>query len=218
MNLRNKKWIIVFLSIFILIICIGILVIKKYSVKKIIVASNPVYPVVSIPTGEKENFIVLRGNISPMLSQATFVKSTDLNRQLIIGIGMNFTNQENMNKMVKDIYDPKSPNYQKYLSPSEAMQLYGPDIEGLKMVKAYLNANQIEITEESNNIAILATGTVAHIDAAFHISINDYILNGKAVYSANTDPSVPANIAPFIAWMGLDNISALEPLNPLQAR
>src|SRR5262249_29053170 len=64
----------------------------------------------------------------------------------------------------------------------------------------------------SNNTIIHASGSIARVERAFATQIDDFTLNGRAVYAPTKDPSVPDNLGGLIANVGgLNNVVVYHP-------
>ncbi len=120
---------------------------------------------------------------------------------------------------VKDVNNPSSPNYRKWLTPEEVGQQFGPSAGSVAKVVNYLKSYGITITlVAKSNLVILADATAAQTQSAFHTTINQYhsLIPNDAqridYYSFSTPAKVPQTIAPLITGVtGLHNRALPHP-------
>jgi len=87
------------------------------------------------------------------------------------------------------------------------------DKQKFNQVKSYLKGTGLKVVQAFSDLsAIWVEGTVAQVEKAFGVSINQYKLNGKEFYANDADPLLPADIADaVISVAGLENYVAYEP-------
>ncbi len=115
---------------------------------------------------------------------------------------------------LNDIYDPFSPDYGHYLTPSQFTKRFGPSQEELDAVVQFAKANGLTVTGGSlDSRDIQMTGTVGNVESAFHLQINRYWhpTEDRIFFAPDREPTV--NL-PFQLWhiTGLDNYSIPRPM------
>jgi len=132
--------------------------------------------------------------------------------------------QAAMETTITSLHDPKSAQFQKWLTPQQFGQEFGADPADILAVKAWLTAQGFTVnTVYPNKTQIDFSGTVAQVNAAFHTQENIYTLSQKGVDSTtgkptqtpvkhlsnSSDISIPAALAPVVAGvMGLNDFHA----------
>ena len=157
----------------------------------------------------------VRGNVSPMVTQAKAVRHHSPSAKLNISIALPLQNQERLGQFLHDLHDRSSPSYHKFLKPGEFAQLYGPSAGQVQAVKDFLTQHGIparSISVSANRTRVMFTATTAAVESAFGVAINDYTLNGATFYSASGDPALPANLQ-VKAVFGLDDAAQWKPHN-----
>ena len=76
---------------------------------------------------------VLRGHIPRAVTELHLQPVGQLSgsTNLYLAIGLPLRNQEELNNLLQQIYDPASPNYHHYLTPEQFTERFGPDRTGL---------------------------------------------------------------------------------------
>src|SRR5271154_1978188 len=109
-----------------------------------------------------------------------------------------------------DLQNPNSPNYRKWLTPTQFGQQYGISDSDLATVTAWLQSQgfTVEKVPQARNV-IIFSGNLAQIQQAFNTSIHKYLVNGEMHYANSTDPQIPAALAPVIA--GIAQLNDFRP-------
>jgi subtilase family serine protease len=130
-----------------------------------------------------------------------------------VSLWLNPHNKAELDAAAKDLYNPKSPNYRHWLSKSEFLSKYAPTAAEAKTVQDFLTSNNLKIVKVGpDNFYVRARGTVGQVSSAFHVSLNNYQVNGKTVRANASDPVVRGNAASLVASVaGLDNLSYTHP-------
>ena len=136
------------------------------------------------------------------------------NQMLDLRIIVPSKDQAGLDNFIKGLYDRKSPNYHKFLTPAQFALLYGASATDSSMVLQYLKSQGLTVKSQSNSGLILrVTGTVSTVEPAFKVYINNYKRkDGKTVFAPDTDPTIPPQIAGKInAIVGMDNTIKFYP-------
>ena len=132
--------------------------------------------------------------------------------------------QAAMETTIANLHNPKSAQFQKWLTPQEFGQEFGVDPADIAAVTAWLTAQGFTVNSVyPNKTQIDFSGTVAQVNAAFHTQENVYTLSqtvrdvtsGKLTQtqakhlSNSSNISIPAALAPVVAGvMGLNDFHA----------
>src|SRR6266566_1889920 len=157
---------------------------------------------------------LLSGHTVPLIQQAQLIQATDPNQQLNLSIGLQLRNSSNLDSLLSAIYNPQSPQYQQYLTPDQFNQLFAPTSDQVQQVVSFLQGQGLTVTSVApNNLLIDATGSVAQVQRAFNVQINNYKLGNRTFYANTSSPSVPTSISQLITSIGgLDNSVQYHPL------
>lgn len=154
------------------------------------------------------------GSLVPILQHHTPLHTLDGNRQLQLTISLQLRNQRQLHALLQAQNDPQSPWYHRYLTPQQFAHMFSPDQATVKKVVAYLHAQNLTVKAvSSNNTLISTSGTVAAIEKAFAVTLNNYNLNGRTVYAPASEPSVPNDLAGVLLNIsGLDDVARYRPI------
>ena len=122
-------------------------------------------------------------------------------------------NRDALDRLLRDLYDPASPSYQRYLTPSQFAEQFGPTPQDYAAVAAYAKANGLKVTGTHPNRTLLdVSGTVADIERAFRVQMHVYQhpTEGRTFYAPDAEPSLDLSV-PILTVGGLDNFSLPRP-------
>ena len=115
-------------------------------------------------------------------------------------------NQAQLDQLLQDQQDPTSPQYHKFLTPTEYDQQFGPTDADVADVSSWLKSQGFSVTHASAHDGRVAfSGDVATAQSAFSVQISAS-QDGKSFGNVN-DPQLPASLAAKISHLsGLDNL------------
>ncbi|HEX9079684.1 MAG TPA: protease pro-enzyme activation domain-containing protein, partial [Desulfuromonadaceae bacterium] len=127
---------------------------------------------------------------------------------ITLAFSLPLRNQQELEELLRRLYDPADPLYGHYLTPGEFTDRFGPSEADYDALAAYARGLGLTITGTHSNRALLdVSGPAAVIEAAFNLRLLTYQApDGRKFYAPDNDPQVPASIAARIAGViGLDN-------------
>ena len=159
------------------------------------------------------------GHVLPALSKATVVPSKPESDALPITltIVLKRDDQAGFERYLKELYDPHSPNFRRFLTQSQIVKRFGPSKASYDRVLRYLRANGFEVVEGStNHLTLAARGTRGAAERAFGVRIADYRIGERVFYANDEDPAIPVRLARSIQSVGgLSNLA--QPRNTSDA-
>jgi subtilase family serine protease len=122
-------------------------------------------------------------------------------------------NQTELDNLLKELYDPYSATYRKFLTVEEFTARFGPSQEDYDSVIRFAEANGFAVVGTSRNRMNLdVTGSVANIERAFHLTMGVYQhpTESRSFFAPDREPT--ADLAVQL-WhiTGLDNYSIPKP-------
>ncbi|MGA7922239.1 MAG: S53 family serine peptidase [Candidatus Acidiferrales bacterium] len=122
-------------------------------------------------------------------------------------------NQAELGDFLGDLYDPSSSSYRQFLTVEEFTSRFGPTQEDYDAVIRFAEANGLSVVGTSRNrLNVDVTGSVASIEAAFHLTMGVYQhpTENRTFYAPDREPTPDLGIA---LWhiAGLDNYSIPRP-------
>ena len=134
-------------------------------------------------------------------------------QRLNLAIGLPLRNQEELDRLLQQLYDPASPNYRHYLTPEQFTERFGPTEQDYQAVMDFAKANGLTVTATHPNRVVLdVAGAVADIEKAFHVTMRVYQhpTEARTFYAPDVEPSVDLAV-PILHISGLDNYALPHP-------
>lgn len=124
-------------------------------------------------------------------------------------------NQERLSILLSRLYNPSSPDYRHFLTPVLFTKQFGPTPEDYQAVVAWAASNGFTIgSQPANRLLVPITGTVAQVNAAFHLTMREYRhpTENRKFYAPDREPSVDLNV-PLWHIAGMSNYAIPHPLS-----
>ena len=102
--------------------------------------------------------------------------------------------------LLADQQDPSSPQFHKWLTPSEIGERFGLSTDELDALKAWIELQGLHvdwIAPARNFIGF--SGTAGDVSRAFQAELNTYDVEGEHRISVATPPMMPATLAPMVS-------------------
>jgi hypothetical protein len=184
--------------------CLGLLLLTAPFASH--VSAAPPDPLVRLP-----------GHVPAALARATAATEPKISADdpVTLTVVLKRDDQAGFDKHLREIYDPKSPNYRKFLPPVELADRFGPSREAYDAVLRYLHDNGLVLVAGSANRQTLTVqGTRPRVERTFAVRIGDYKIGDRHFRSNVGDPAIPKEIASRVqAIAGLSNLATPGYLN-----
>jgi len=103
--------------------------------------------------------------------QAAILGAASLQQQMKLEIQLPLRNQAELNQLLHDLYDPRSPNFHHYLSMSAFTERFSPTAADYRKVAAWAKDKGFNVTATTPNRRLVAVqGTVETVNRAFSVS------------------------------------------------
>ncbi len=129
-------------------------------------------------------------------------------------VGLNLKDPAGAEALAKEVTDPTSRNYRRYLTPQQWESRFSPSAKEDREVVASLRAAGIKVAKVApDRMTIIAEGTAEQIEAYFQTRLADYEVGDETLRLASSSLSAPTTVAPLITGVrGVDEIRA-QPAN-----
>ena len=156
----------------------------------------------------------LHGHVPEAVAASTAVRSMPRSDRMTVAIGLPLRNQDELNTLLNQIVDPKSPNFRHYLTPAQFTERFGPTETDYQALTSFIEANGLSITGTHPNRMILdAGGTVAAIESAFHVNMMYWRHPTRGEFFApDREPSLDTSVA-LLNISGLQNFVIPRPMD-----
>jgi kumamolisin len=128
-------------------------------------------------------------------------------------VALPLRNQDALNGFLRDLYDPSSPSYRKFLTVEQFTEKFGPTQGDYNAVIRFAKENGFQVVGTSRNrVNIDIKGSVASIEKAFHLMLGVYQhpTEGRTFFAPDREPTPDLGVQ---LWhiTGLDNYSIPKP-------
>ena len=96
------------------------------------------------------------------------------------------------------MYDPRSPQFQHYLTYTELLHRFGPDQAAVGDLRSWLRARGLSPRRWNGGPIMDVDGDVRQVEAAFQTEIREYRLGSHTGYAPARPPMLPAALAPLV--------------------
>jgi uncharacterized repeat protein (TIGR01451 family) len=149
----------------------------------------------------------LTGHVPAVVSQLAPVGRLSATNRLHLAIGLPLRNQEALTNLLRQLYDPSSPNYQHYLTPDEFTAQFGPTPGDYQAVLDFANTNGFTVEQtHANRMLVDVAAQASDVERAFHVKMMTYHHPKEArdFYAPNAEPTVSSDL-PVLAVQGVNN-------------
>ena len=180
----------------------------------IVLVSTSVLSIAFIARANQNSPYVITSQTVPLVSRARLLGAASAQQRLDLSIGLQLRNRQELQSLLSDQSNPRSPVYHRFLSPQQFVAEFGPTVDQQQQVIDYLHQQGLSIKHlSSNRLLIDASATVAQAEAAFQVAINTYQLGSNVFYANANPPLIPRSLSSIIASIGgLDNSVHMHPL------
>ena len=153
----------------------------------------------------------LPGHVLPALAKATVVPSNpkDENAPITLTLVLKRDNQRAFDAYLRDLYNPHSKNFHKFLTQPQIAVRFGPSRQVYNSTLQYMRANGFELLAGSKNrLTLTMRGTRAQAERLFQVRIQQYSVKDKKFFANDTDPAMPSELAAHVLTVaGLSNLA-----------
>ncbi len=156
-----------------------------------------------VPRG---GLVTLAGSAMPNLSRLARLGALSPHTSMGIGMALRVRRPRQLEALVRQVSDPHSPRYHRYLSVAQFRARFAPSASQVGRVRTWLMASGLHISHQApNGLLIEAHGPASAVQRAFHTRLYRYRQN-RAFYANATPVAVPRALSITIeAVIGLDN-------------
>ncbi len=138
--------------------------------------------------------------------QARLIGQLPSDERISLAIGLPLRNESGLDELLGQLYDPRSPNYRRYLSVAEFTERFGPAQDDHDAVVRFAASNGLAVTgTRANRLVVDVEGSVANIERALHVVMGIYAhpVENRAFYSPDREPTLDLDV-PVLHISGLD--------------
>ncbi len=146
-------------------------------------------------------------------ADAKWISRMPSSQRLNLAITLPLSNEEQLDALLQQLYDPASPRYRQFLTVPQFTEQFGPGVVDYQRVIGLMQSYGLTVTATTPNRVVLdVSGTVANIEQAFHVTMNLYQhpTENRTYYAPDVEPSVEAGF-PVLGINGLNNYAPPRP-------
>ena len=154
----------------------------------------------------------LAANLAP-------INSLSETNRLNLAIALPLRNQAALSDLLRQIYDPASPNFHHYLTPEQFTEQFGPSQSDYQSVIAYAASNGFQVTAtHANRLLLDVSAPVPVIERALHLKMHVYRhpTENRTFYAPDTEPTLDLAV-PIVGISGLDDYALPHPRLVIQS-
>jgi Pro-kumamolisin, activation domain len=131
-----------------------------------------------------------------------------------LAVGLPLRNQQELDTLLKDLFDPASPNFHHYLTAAQFSDRFSPSEEDYQALAAFFLANGFAVSGTHPNRMILdINGSVADVQRTLHVNMMTWRHPQRGEFFApDRDPSIEAGVT-ILDISGLDNFVLPHPMD-----
>jgi Pro-kumamolisin, activation domain/FG-GAP-like repeat len=108
--------------------------------------------------------------------------------------------QKQFDAYLSSLNNPASPNFHKWLKPSQIGQKYGPNTKDIAAVKSWMTAQGLTVKSVSpTGTLVHFAGPVGAVQSAFHTQLHQYMSGGKLHFANATEQQLPSALTSVVA-------------------
>ena len=163
--------------------------------------------------GQTQNLLTRHVRQVTENGQAKALGELPASQTLRIVITLPLRNQQQLDNLLADLYNPASPSYHHFLTVEQFTAEFGPTEEDYNTAIAFAQEHGMTVVATSpNRVNLDVTGSVGDIEQAFHLTLRtwQHPTENRSFFSPDREPTVDL---PFQLWhiSGLDNYSIPQP-------
>jgi len=158
---------------------------------------------------------VLQNHVPRPATNLTPIARLPATQHLALAIGLPLRNREGLDELLRQVYDPASPQFRHYLSPAEFRRQFGPTEEDYQAVIAFAKTNGLTVTSTHPGRTLLdVEGPVAAIERAFGVTLRVYRhpVEDRTFYAPDIEPSLDLAVS-ILSIGGLNDYLLPRPMN-----
>ena len=111
--------------------------------------------------------------------------------------------QADLEKLLREQLDPKSPNYHRWLTPEQYADRFGLSAADVNRVVQWLRQQGFaDVMPARSRTSVSFNGTAAQAQMVFRTPIHDYLVNGELHYANSAQPALPATLRGVVTAVG----------------
>ena len=198
----------VFLALLLTSLFAGVLNIQPLRTSETVIGGTNGSPGLGSSSSGPQQFSPVPTDIPGILSKAMLLGPVSPDMQLSLEFVLPLRSGVSLQSFLSEVYNPASPLYRHFLTPSQFYAFYGPDPNEVAALVAYMQSNGVQVhISPTNPNMVKVSGTVSQIQNALKTQIDSFSWNGQVFYSATSQAQLPSQFSNIQMIYGLENVS-----------
>ena len=151
------------------------------------------------------------------VAQPQVLGAEDPAKVMTVTVWLNQHNKAAFDKLVREMYQPGSPNYHHFLTHAQYRAQYAPSAQDVAQVREYLTAHNFTVTSvEKHNHYVVAQGRASDAQNAFNVQLNRVNLNGEVHRVTSAAASIGGSVGKLV--QSVQGLSEFAPRPTLAQR
>ena len=157
--------------------------------------------------------VMLPGHVPSVVAGLAPKGRLPATNHLYLAIGLPVRNEAGLDELLRQLYDPRSTNFHKFLTLPEFTARFGPTEQDYQAVTRFAEANGLTVAGTYPNRVVLdVEGSVSNVEQAFHVTLRTYRhpTEARDFFAPDTEPTVDVAL-PVVDIQGLSDFSRPHP-------
>src|ERR1700691_2204893 len=147
-------------------------------------------------------------------ADAKFIGRMPGSQRLSLALALPLRNEDRLNSLLQQLYDPTSPNYRHFLTVQQFTEQFGPtEVDYLRVI-SFAQSHGLNVTHTfANRLVLDVSGTAASIERAFQLRMQVYQhpTENRTFYAPDVEPTVESGL-PVLSVDGLSTYNLPHPM------
>ncbi len=150
---------------------------------------------------------VIANNTPSYVGTAKNLGAEDPAKVIEVSIWLQLHNRSEFDALTESLYDRTSPNYHHWLKAKDIAERFAPTAQEANTVRQFFTTHNLAVVKTGpSNFYVRARGTVADVEKAFQVQLNNYQVGEKTIRGNASDPRVEGPAGLLVrAISGLDS-------------
>jgi subtilase family serine protease len=134
----------------------------------------------------------------------------DPSKLIIVTVWLRQHNKAGLDELVRQMYQPGSPNYHHFLTHEQYRSQFAPSAAEAGLAQDYLTAHNFTVTSvDKYNHHVVAQGRVSDVQNAFNVQLSRVNLKGEVHRVSNASATIPGPVGELV--LGVTGLNDFAP-------
>lgn len=157
----------------------------------------------------------LEQHLMQLTTGAKLLGRTQADEPVQVVVGLSWRNRAELDHLIRDLANPQSPQYQRFLTPPEFERRFAPRPAQVVALTRFLRAAGLETTEVSRSrLLITAVGRARQVERALATQLVDVLDGGRRLTVTSARPALPPELGAQVVAVGAGVALRSPPQHP----